>query len=279
MYLPNIDQVNLTKNEKTIYNFILSKGESIYLYTEIDISKNTGVSQPTVSRFWRKIGFNNFKEFKENVKTLNISPTPSEKFKSTLSSDKFNYKNYLNHTISLLESSVNKLDEDKFNKAVNYFINSRKIFTHGIGPSESLCELLKFRLKRFGLNVSCLPSTGQNIYEELINTCENDLFVLFLFSHYHPETYVIIDFAKKNNIKLVLITDMIIKPFEDENIITLYISRGELFEFHSLTGPLFLIESLIVSIGIAREKLSLEKLKKLEELRDTYEEFIPRKLK
>lgn len=36
----------------------------------------------------------------------------------------------------------------------------------------------------------------------------------------------------------------------------------KLFEFHSLTGPLFLIENLIVSIGM---------------LREDYEDFIPRK--
>lgn len=53
---------------------------------------------------------------------------------------------------------------------------------------------------------------------------------------------MIIDYAKKNNIKLILITDIYIKPIENENIVTIYVARCELFEFNSLTGPLFLIE-------------------------------------
>lgn len=279
MFFPTIDEINLTKNEKIIYDFLLNKRNSISLYTESDISKSTGVSQPTVSRFWKKIGFNNFKEFKENMKNTTSPSVTSEKFKSLLNSEKFHYKNYVDHSITLLQESANKLNEEDFNKAIEFLSTSGKIFTHAIGPGEFLSSLLIFRLKRFGLDISALPSNGQAIYEGLINTSSNDLFVLFLFSHYHPETYVIIDYAKKNNIKLILITDIYIKPIENENIVTIYVSRGELFEFHSLTGPLFLIESFIVSVGILKEQQSLDKIKKLEELRESYETYLPRKIK
>lgn len=279
MYLPTLKDINLTKNEKIIYDFLITKREFIFMYTELDISKFTGVSQSTVSRFWKKIGFNNLKEFKERIKESNNYSSPSTKFKSILSSDKFHYRNYVNHSISLIEESANKISEEEFNKAVKFFVESRKIFTHGIGPSDFLSSLLIFRLKRFGLNIDALPSSGQEIYEGLIHSAKGDLFVLFLFSHYHPETYVILDYAKKNNIKIVLITDIMIKPIKDENVVTIHVSRGELFEFHSLTGPLFLIESLIVSIGILKEEQSLDKLRKLEELRNNYEEYIPRNLK
>lgn len=278
MYLPTLTDIKLSKNEKIIYDFLLSKRESIFMYTEIDISRLTGVSQPTVSRFWKKIGFNNLKEFKEKIKESNTS-SPSKKFKSILNCDKFHYKNYVKHSISLIKESADKLSEEDFNKALEFFIESKNIYTHGIGPAEFLSNLLIFRLKRFGLNINALPSNGQEIYEGLIHTEKGDLFVLFLFSHYHPETYVILDYAKKNNIKVILITDIMIKPIDSDNVITIYVSRGELFEFHSLTGPLFLIESLIVSIGMLREDQSLDKLRKLEKLRKGYEDFIPRNIK
>ena len=279
MFLPIIDEINLTKNEKIIYDFLITKRESIPLFTELDISKETGVSQPTVSRFWKKVGFNNLKEFKECMKTTVVPSDTRKKFKSILNSEKFQYKNYIDHSISLLQDSASKINEDDFDKAIEYFLSSNKIFTHGIGPAEFLSSLLIFRLKRFGLDITNLPSTGQAIYEGLINTNENDLFVLFLFSHYHPETYVLMDYAKKNNIKVILITDIYIKPNDNDNIVTIYVSRGELFEFHSLTGPLFLIESFIVSLGVLKEEQSLNKIKKLEELRHSYENLLPRKVK
>lgn len=279
MYLPLDKNTHFTKNEKIIYDFLLTKKESIFLYTEVDISRITGISQPTVSRFWRKIGYSNLKEFKEAMKEFQNLSSPSAKFKSILSSDKFHYKNYAKRSISLIEDSVNKISEHDFNKAVNLFITSNKIFTHGIGPAESLCSLLNFRLNRFGLDMNSISSSGQSLYEDLININKDSLIVLFLFSHYHPETHVIIDYAKEVGCKVIILTDILIKPFDDDNITTFYVSRGELLEFHSLVGPLFFIESIIVAIGISKENEPLGKLHKLEELREKYEPFLPRNIK
>ncbi|WP_394884745.1 MurR/RpiR family transcriptional regulator [Clostridium butyricum] len=279
LYLPLNENINFTKNEKIIYDFILSKKENLFLYTEIDISKMTGISQPTVSRFWRKIGYTNLKEFKEAVKDFHNQSSPSTKFKSILDSDEFYYKNYAKKSISLIEDSAEKISESDFNKAVEYFISCDKIFTHGIGPAESLCSLLNFRLNRFGLNIDSINPSGQLLYEDLINIDKDNLIVLFLFSHYHPETHVILDYATEINCKVIIITDILIKPFNNHNIITFYVSRGELLEFHSLVGPLFFIESLIVAIGISKSNEPLEKLHKLEELRKKYESFIPRTVK
>lgn len=279
MYLPLDSNTNFTKNEKVIYEFLLTKKESIFLYTELDISKLTGISQPTVSRFWRKIGYNNLKEFKDSMKELQDLSSPSAKFKSILSSDKFHYKNYAKRSISLIEDSSSKISESDFNKVVDLFITSNRVFTHGIGPAESLCSLLNFRLNRFGLNMNSLTPCGQSLYEDLINIKKDDLIVLFLFSHYHPETHVIMDYAKELGCNIVIITDILIKPFDDNNIITFYVSRGELLEFHSLVGPLFFIESIIVAIGISKNNEPLDKLNKLENLREKYESFLPRNIK
>lgn len=279
MYLPLDKNTHFTKNEKIIYDFLLTKKESIFLYTEVDISRMTGISQPTVSRFWRKIGYSNLKEFKDAMKEFQNLSSPSAKFKSILSSDKFHYKNYAKRAISLIEDSVNKISEHDFNKAVNLFITSNKIFTHGIGPAESLCSLLNFRLNRFGLDMNSISASGQSLYEDLININKDSLIVLFLFSHYHPETHVIIDYAKEVGCKVIILTDILIKPFDDDNITTFYVSRGELLEFHSLVGPLFFIESIIVAIGISKENEPLDKLHKLEELREKYESFLPRNIK
>lgn len=279
MYLPLDKNTHFTKNEKIIYDFLLTKKESIFLYTEVDISRMTGISQPTVSRFWRKIGYSNLKEFKDSMKEFQNLSSPSAKFKSILSSDKFHYKNYAKRSISLIEDSVNKISEHDFNKAVNLFITSNKIFTHGIGPAESLCSLLNFRLNRFGLDMNSISASGQSLYEDLININKDSLIVLFLFSHYHPETHVIIDYAKEVGCKVIILTDILIKPFDDDNITTFYVSRGELLEFHSLVGPLFFIESIIVAIGISKENEPLDKLHKLEELREKYESFLPRNIK
>ena len=53
----------LTPNEKTIADYISKNGVTILTYTEDEIAKELQISNATVSRFWRKIGFKNFKDF------------------------------------------------------------------------------------------------------------------------------------------------------------------------------------------------------------------------
>lgn len=58
--------------------------------------------------------------------------------------------------------------------------------------------------------------------------------------------------------------------------IAIYISRGELWEFHSLVAPLVLVEALIVGVSRQNEEKSLTKLNNLQQLRKEYESVIPR---
>lgn len=276
MYLPIIDELNLTKSEQAIYNFLISKRDSISLYTELDIAKLTDISQPTISRFWKKIGFSNFKDFKETLKNTSLSPTPHNRMKETLNSpQEFDYKNYSEKAVAFLEESSNRIDSTTFNLVIKYFVNARSIHVFAIGPTQSLSSLLTFRLKRFGLSINDISATGHGIYESMIHIKDDDLLVLFLFNHYATEIHVLLDFAKYNNIKTVIITDLNIKPIDNKNILTLNVYRGEMLEFHSMIGPLFLIESIIMCIGMEKKESALENLKQLEILRDTYENYIP----
>ena len=73
-----------------------------------------------------------------------------------------------------------------------------------------------------------------------------------------------------------MITDRLISDFNTNADIVLYASRGELWEFHSMVAPTFLIENLIIGIGMQQKKKSISKLEKLNELRSKYKDILPR---
>ncbi|MNC38791.1 hypothetical protein D3C75_874160 [compost metagenome] len=50
----------------------------------------------------------------------------------------------------------------------------------------------------------------------------------------------------------------------------LYAGRGEVWEFHSMVGPTYIIENLILGVGLLHKDSSLRKLDKLQQLRARY---------
>ncbi len=62
------DITKLTPSQKRIADFIEKNGEHILYYSETELAEALHVSNATISRFWRNIGYDNFKSFKARVK-------------------------------------------------------------------------------------------------------------------------------------------------------------------------------------------------------------------
>ena len=60
---------------------------------------------------------------------------------------------------------------------------------------------------------------------------------------------VLLDYAKKADYKTIIVTDCLISDFQESGDYVFYTNRGELWEFHSMIAPTFLIENFILGIG------------------------------
>ena len=64
--ISKIQSMNLTKTEKVIADYILDNINNIGLSTVTDISLKLGVSDTSIIRFIRLLGFAGFADFKKN---------------------------------------------------------------------------------------------------------------------------------------------------------------------------------------------------------------------
>ena len=90
------------------------------------------------------------------------------------------------------------------------------------------------------------------------------------------EASVLLDYAKKVKVKTIIVTDLLISEFYEEGDYIFYTNRGELWEFHSMIAPTFLVENFVLGIGQFLEQQSLQNLEKLSELRKIYKDQLPR---
>lgn len=268
---------HLTPNEKTIADYISKLDASVLTYTEDEIAKSLKISNATVSRFWRKIGFKNFKDYKNTYKEkIEISPANKlENIMAQVDSTTI-HAQMMATSIKHLEITLAQFDEEHFLKVVQSIIKAKTIYIYSPGPSEGLGNLLNYRLSRFGLNIKVLPKSGHEIYESLLHFSGDDILFMFGFVKLHPESRVLMEHTKKLGMKSIVLTDCLVSDFNSQCDYLLFASRGELWEFHSMIAPTFIVENIIIAVGKESAEQSMQKLEMLDTIRKEYKDLLPR---
>jgi len=268
---------HLTPNEKTIADTITKMGMEVLTYTEDELAKSLQISNATVSRFWRKIGFKNFKDYKNTYKEkMDISPANKLGNMMEQVSSSTIHAQMMSMSVKHLEITLAQYRAEDFQQAVQSIVKAKTIYIYSPGPSEGLGNLLNYRLSRFGFNIKVLPKSGHEIYESLLHFSTDDVIVMFGFVKLHPESRVLLEHAKKLGMKSIVITDSIVSDFNMLADTILFASRGELWEFHSMIAPTFMIESIIIAVGKETAEQSMMKLEMLDTIRKEYKDLLPR---
>lgn len=164
-------------------------------HTHGQLAQRLEISNATVSRFARHVGCRDFKALKSMV--LEQSPGPAVKLTATLGQgERFSPQAWLERQRAYLETTIQQLSSEEFERAVEALCSARRVFLHGKNASSSMAQLLYFRLRRLGLQVSLLPSGGSELLEGLAQAAEGDLVVLFSFSKLSREGRILLDHSR-----------------------------------------------------------------------------------
>ena len=273
------DVTKLTPSQKRIADFIEKSGEHILYFSETELAQKLHVSNATISRFWKQIGYDNFKAFKTAIKE-NEQISPESKLKNSLLQIQHQQLPIHEHLLTMTQNqfvnTLEALDREQFEQAITLMTNCRKIYIHAPSSAEGIAVLMKHRLARFGLEIELLPKSGHDLFESLMHFQKEDVVFMFGFVEMSREAAVLLDYAKKVKYKTIIVTDLLISDFHEEGDYIFYTNRGELWEFHSMIAPTFLVETFILGIGQNLEQQSLENLQKLSELRKMYKDQLPR---
>ncbi|GIP58672.1 MurR/RpiR family transcriptional regulator [Paenibacillus woosongensis] len=267
----------LSPGQYKIADYIQKNMQTVLFLTEQEIADNLGLSIASVSRFWRSVGFKNIKDFKNQLRE-HLEVTPAAKMKNIM--DRANAASFpgqfLASSIEHLESTLQHYSQEAFDAAVDALVTARRVYLYAPGPSSGLAQLMHYRLSRFGLSIHRLDRGGSELFEDLLHITGEDVVVLFGFVRLLPEAKVITDHAKQCGYRTILITDRLVSDFSGQCDMTLYASRGEIWEFHSMIAPTFLVENLIVAAGMRNQEQHLCKLEQLNQLRKKYDHELPR---
>lgn len=274
---------DLTKSEQRIASFFLSSHDQAAFLTASQIAKELDVSEATIVRFAKSVGYESFPELRRALQEIyRVQVTPATRLQRKLADLKSGQKHILSQLIDMelqyLTEAENSIDTADFDRAVRIILNGERIFVFGTGPSRILADLVELRLRRFGLTVFSLRESGRDLLDKLLPLRRNDIVLAAGFHHVTPELRAVLEHATKIGAKSVLLTDTLGTTFKGKADVILSARRGPVSTFHSLTVPMAILNAMILAIAMAKSDESVTFLNKLQELRAEYGQEIGGKL-
>ena len=267
----------LTKSEKQIANYLRKNQEESAFLSAAELADRLGLSEATIVRFARTIGFDSYPAMREVLQeNFRRRVTHSTRLQSRLE-DLLDggdiFERMVASEIDYLSQALETVDLQAFHQTVDLLKSHRRIFVFGVGPSVSLVELMDIRLRRVGWEVIPLTTTGREILEPLLLMTEQDLLFTICFFDVTPSLELVLDYANEVNSKVVMLTDTLGSIIGDKADVVLSARRGPVSGFHSLVVPMTIINTLLLALAQEDQENTMLNLDKLDELRERFKKI------
>jgi len=267
----------LTKSEKRIANYLRKNQEESAFLSAAELADRLGLSEATIVRFARTIGFDSYPAMRELLQiNFRRRVTHSTRLQSRLE-DLLDGGDILERMIAseidYLSQALETIDRVAFRKAVDLMKSHKRIFVFGLGPSVSLVELMEIRLRRVGIDVVPLTTTGREILEPMLRMDNQDLLFTICFFDISPPLELVLNYANEIGSKVVMLTDTLGSIVGDKADVVLAARRGPVSGFHSLVVPMTIINTLLLALAQEDQEHAVANLDKLDELRERFKKI------
>ena len=146
----------LSTSQKRVADYVFTSADQVMISSLADFAAACAVSEPTVMRFLRKIGYDSYQIFRVNIaqelaagKSDNFYPdiTPGDSMESIR--DKV-----LALTARSLQDAMTVIDAAQVERLVDRILKANRIIIIGMGASAAQAFDLQHKLLRFGLNAT-----------------------------------------------------------------------------------------------------------------------------
>ncbi|MFL2094873.1 MurR/RpiR family transcriptional regulator [Marinilactibacillus psychrotolerans] len=194
---------NLTAAENEIANYILENPKDASESTITLLSKKIGVSEASINRFCKKIGFNGFNNFKIAVAQDSYYRRMQDK-KRAASSMNFSETLSFDYT-ELINMTSENIEQDLLNELANGITSAKNIYLIAFSEAHTVAIHLHYQLLM--LSIPSMVINDMSLLKLLINKCQKeDLFFVITETGNIKELNKLIEKAKQNQPKIYALT-------------------------------------------------------------------------
>lgn len=270
-----IKAIQCTRVESTIADYILCHLDVIGLEPLLDLAKQIGVSDTSIIRFVRKLGFKGYAEFRASMNSRmseqamkNRNMLPGERFIQTRDKLKENTlcKDVASLVLENIEETFKVLDEQLVAQVADILLASHRKFIVGMRSTASVASYLSKRLVLLLPDVHEIFNADSKALQTIVDCEKDDCLIVFSFPRYSEMVGNVIQIASKRNAKIILITDSQTQELAHQADIVIPVKIQGLGFANCYVAPAVLVDMILLTVSVRGQDKCRERIQLIDSL-------------
>jgi len=268
------DSSGFSRSQRTIAEFMLDNHGKASHMTAARLAASVGVSEATVVRFAREIGFESYHDMRsalEDAARGRLTSLQRIAAARELLEDGDILSHVLTSDIEQIRATMETASRADFDAAVNSIVKARNIYIFGLRSSGALANFMGFYFNLLLENVHVVnESSSLEVFEQILRISEGDVFVALSFPRYSTRTIRAMHYAKDCGAVILGITDNAASPIAALSDVALFAKSDMVSFVDTLVAPLSLVNALIVAVSERSDADVYANFEKLETIWNEY---------
>ena len=273
-----IQSMTLTRTDAEIAEYILAHLSTIGFQTSTTMAEEIGVSDTSVIRFIRKLGFKGYADFRSemNARTARqidrAQPdlTPGEKYLRTLEhlGSSSLISDVSQYTLNNLQKSYAQLDQGMVEQIVDILLSSDRKYIAGFRGTACCAQYMASKLLFLTPHVVPILHADATAVENLLDITERDCLFLYSFPRYSEIARPLMEIARESGAKVILMTDRRTSPLANKADVVVTAQVDGLGFTNSYVAPLSLSEVILLSVSGRRDVTDSKRFNPIDSVMD-----------
>lgn len=259
-----------SKTNKVLSDFVKANIRAIPFMSINEMSKQSGVSCPSITRFVRMLSFANFSDFIACArKNVQKDLTPWERIRrAAIAPNGGSLKSMIDSNAASLRKIYNETFEANFYSSVRTITKARRVYIIGARSSYSIAVYLGSILNNLQDNVILLR---QGDFSAFADVASEDSLIAIGFARYTRITCETAKYFYDKGCTVISITDSYTSPIalSSENVLSVSNASG-----YPVAEAMSIAVYLTTAVAQVNPQKSLERMENMEKLGDSLRAYI-----
>lgn len=275
-----ISHAELTKGQSKLAGYLLNNQKRVLELTSAEVGKEVGMSDASVIRFCRAIGYDGFADLKVQLKKeLSVHSRKIGKHslyehyviqEEKYQNEKRDFPEVLRIMGEDLETSLRQNSLEKYQKVADGLLAARRKVVVGLrggaGFAVSFARLMQFMC----YEVRCISDEGRDTFCTLGELTDKDAVLILNFSRHHNMDHKIVEVLRAQGVPYYLITDYNSSPLAADAEEVLVAETEQCGFFHSMVGVQAMLEYILLLMSWSQPEMLCAKLQQRDALLEEY---------